>query len=968
MGKGVNNIDIATNEVNAKVISRAGNRICVEAGKLIWFKVSEWMSGTTEVDKKKGTIWIRQDYTREMIINKKEIGPSQIYGYAFEKKECGASAYYYIESTLFGNRDTKNNTGLYVKGFSPALLVSSKWSLQNGGEDQRARKFSFGENVFLRLETEGLNQQTLTIEVYRLNNEVTVGKVAGRVFDRNYDPTKDDEQTKVFQKQAKVIQGEVNTEFTIQPSWKKGTEDNLFYVKVKDGNSYVQDDKKQIIHGRYLKVKNNIVPIKQNMVTLTNNAPVKVGAADKEVKVNHLCTYKQINIEDNGETFEVFREGQTTFKKTSPVVQYTTAKVHFNYDKSDIRSEARDTLKYLLDFLLYNQHLDMTLSGHADDRGTLDYNQALSERRAQAVKDFFAKGGLDKNRIKTRGYGEVSPIASGKTEEAYKKNRRVEIEFSYIEYNQNALFYEMIAPDANKMKEITVNVLNRSDKGCFRKEKHNKNIIYVNETDSKDLVPKTGNSIKQIVFSQQSAFPKNYVLLLGKFLNPISKIYYQFAFHINSCAYYADKEKATLEVRVYPDVIWIGHFQYNGEETVMPYYFHKQSFVLEQGISDVLNELKETTFYKIYRLIPANFIVEHTLLKYIESQAKSYFYGIHTYHNRTVEKAGQELSLSGTQTNLIKQTQYTRFAAAAVIYGFVVIGILVELLMIYLTRGKNITTKLEKFAKMAKRTEAFLKKMDDAGVELIPPAIAVNAGMYYQKQKDGKLGIVYEVNLKAEPLIAVNFKREFDLLKLITKTIQDIKGAMYPKDKEAKKKLDSNKENNNSIAQYFKSIGVPEILGTIEIRGDLMFEHNVKYSVLTNSYSIIDKLGNGISTAKNEMLLKEQILFNAVIEGKYEGVFKFCKLQTSIEGKVRFTLKGSLGSKLKYGVDHSGGKGLFVTKILYSSGVEGTYYGSLEVKGIFGVFKKETNDGKPMPFTLIEPFEMPLYEIQLFKS
>jgi outer membrane protein OmpA-like peptidoglycan-associated protein len=965
MGKGVSKIDIATSEVNARVIRRSGNRICVEAGKLIWFKVSEWMPGTKDADKKKGTIWIRQDDARQMIITKKEIGPNQIYGYAFKKKECGASAYYYIEATLFGNRDTKNNTGLYVKGFTPALLVSSKWCLQNDGADQRDHKFSFGENVFLGLETEGLNQQTLTIEVYRLNSEVTIGKVAGRIFDTDYNPTKDDAQTKVFQKQAKVIDGEVNTEFTIQPSWKKGNEDNLFYIKVKDGNNYIQDSRKQIIHGRYLKVKNNVVPIKKNMVQLTNNAPVKVGAADKDVKVNHLCTFKQINIEDNGETFEVFKEGQTTFKKTSPVVQYTTAKVHFNFDKSDIRPEAQDTLKFLLDFLLYNQHLDMTLSGHADDRGTLDYNQALSERRAQAVKNFFAKGGLDKNRIKTRGYGEVSPVASGKTEEAYKKNRRVEIEFSYIEYNQNALFYEMIAPDANKMKEIKVNVLNRSDKGCFRKEKHNKNIIYVNETDSKDLVPKNGNSVKQIVFSQQSGFPKNYALLLGKFLNPLSKIYYQFAFHINSCAYYADKDKATLEVRVYPDVVWIGHFQYNGEETVISYYFHQKNFELEQGISDVLNELKATTFYKIYRLIPANFIVERTLLKHIESQAKSYFYGIHTYHNRTVEKAGQELSLSGTKTNLIKQTQYTRFAAAAVIYGFVVVGIIIDLLIIYLTRGKNISTRLEKFAKMARKAESILKRMDDAGVDLIPPVIAVNAGMYYQKQKNGKLALVYEANIKADPLIAINFKREFDLIKLITKTIDGIKGAIHPKGTE--KKLKENKENSSKIQQYFEKLGI-SVKGEISVRGDIMFEQNIKYNFLTNSYNFTDKLGNLVATAHNESIIKEQISFEAKIQGEFKLMFKFNPLQAKVEGKIDIELNGGVGVKLKYGVNLKEGKGLFIEKILYCSGIEGKYKGSLIGTSIFGTSKIKTNDGKPTPFTLVEPFEVKLYEIQLFKS
>lgn len=981
MGKGVSKIDIATSEVNARVIRRSGNRICVEAGKLIWFKVSEWMPGTTDADKKKGTIWIRQDYTRQMIITKKEIGPNQIYGYAFKKKECGASAYYYIEATLFGNRDTKNNTGLYVKGFTPALLVSSKWCLQNDGADQRDHKFSFGENVFLGLETEGLNQQILTIEVYRLNSEVTIGKVADRIFDTDYDPTKDDAQTKVFQKQAKVIDGEVNIEFTIQPSWKKGNEDNLFYIKVKDGNHYIQDSKKQIIHGRYLKVKNNVVPIKKNMVQLTNNAPVKVGSADKDVKVNHLCTFKQINIDDNGETFEVFKEGKTSFKKTSPVVQYTTAKVHFNYDKSDIRPEARDTLKYLLDFLLYNQHLDMSLSGHADDRGTLDYNQVLSEKRAQSVKDFFTKGGLDKNRIKTRGYGEVSPVASGKTEEAYKKNRRVEIEFSYIEYNQNALFYEMIAPDASKIKQITVNVLNRSDKGCFRKEKHNKNIIYVNETNSKDLVPKNGNSIKQIVFSQQSGFPKNYALLLAKFLNPFSTIYYQFAFHINSCAYYADKEKATLEIRVYPDVIWIGHFQYNYKESG-DYFFHNKNFDLEIGISDVIDEITNSTLFKISKILPSQWIQEYVVLPYIKKQAMDYSYGIHTIHNRTLEKAGESLSLMGTQTNLIKQTLYTKYVAAAVIYGFVIVGIIIDLLMIYLTRGKNLQGRMLKLARAVKGAKRVLKTLEDAGAEIIPPSIAINAGMYYQKQKNGKLALVYEANISAKPVVAVNFKREFDLLDLLKKGIENIQGATHPKDKDTKAKLAEAKKNNAKITEYFESLKKNvQIKGSFDAVGELIFEQNIQFNFLTNSHTFTDKIGNLVQTAKNEITIKDQIKFNATVNGQFKKEFDFFRLQTKVEGKVEINLKGGAGLKLQYGVDMAGknnknsnvkAKGLYIIPSIFCSGVEGTYLGSLKISNalteILDIADFSTNEGNPMPFVLIEPFEVSLFEIQLFKD
>ncbi|MGU3376044.1 OmpA family protein [Chryseobacterium sp. M5A1_1a] len=951
MAKGVKTIKF--NGPHYPGMTVVGKRVTLKANQYMRFEVDQWLPGTTEEDKKKPVVWMCQTTDRQSIIS--QAASPTGFRFVIANKYCG-SYHYYIEASLSGKRDAKNNSGLYVKGWCEPKIIDSRWCKQKGGEDARkSYDFSYGHIIYLYLATEGLNGDKVTVDVYK------VVEGGGGL--------KDDKLISTY-KDVDVIDGEVNYRIGNTYEWYtkigRPKEKEEFYVRVKTASGVEISDGKDKVHARFLRILNRVVS--KGVESSTNNTPTKVGLPDKNTKNIHNCTFKQISVDDNGENFVVFKEGTTKFKKITSETQLVTSRIHFAFDKSEIRPNEREILQAILDFLLYNQHLDMTLSGHADDRGTLDYNQGLSERRAQAVKDFFVKGGLIKNRIKTRGYGEVNPAVSGKTEEAYKKNRRVEIDFSYLEYNQAALIYETIGPDAKKMKEITVNVRDRENKGCFRKEKHDKTIIYINETGGKDLLPKKGDKVKQVVFSQQAEFPKNYVLMLAKYLNPFSTIDYKFAFYINSCAYYASKKNATLEVRVYPDIIWIGHFQYNGEDKVMPYYFHEKNFTLEQGISDVLNELKNTTFYKIYRLFPANFIMEQTLLKYIESQAKSYFYGIHTIHNRTVEKSGQELSLVGTQTNIIKQTDYTRFAAAAVIYGFVVVGILIELLMIYLTRGKNVTIKLQKFAKMARKADAVLKRMNEAGVELIPPAIAVNAGMYYQKQKDGRLGVVYEANIKADPLIAVNFKREFDLLKLITKTIEDIKGAVYPKDKEAKKKLDLNKENNNSIATYFKNAGVPEIKGTIEVRGDLIFEHNVKYSVLTNAYSIIDKLGNGIATAKNERLLKEQVAFNAIIEGKYEGVFKFCKLQTSIEGKVRFTLKGSLGSKLRYGVNNRDGKGLFVAKSLYCSGVEGTYYGSLEVKGILGVFKKETNDGKPIPFTLIEPFEMPLYQIELFKS
>ena len=101
--------------------------------------------------------------------------------------------------------------------------------------------------------------------------------------------------------------------------------------------------------------------------------------------------------------------------------------------------------------------------------------------------------------------------------------------------------------------------------------------------------------------------------------------------------------------------------------------------------------------------MPSGFIAKEIILPYIEKQAEDYTYGIHTIHNRTVEKVGQDLSLEGKQTNLITQTKYTKYFAAGVIYGFVVVGIIIDLLMIYLTRGKNLEGRILKLAKSLKK-------------------------------------------------------------------------------------------------------------------------------------------------------------------------------------------------------------------------------------------------------------------------
>lgn len=917
-----------------------GKRITIEPGKEINFGVAEWLPDTTSEDKKKPVTWMRQSYDRKTIVGQ----VISTTGYMFRiSKQLSGSYHYYIEASLSGKRDFKNNVGLYVKGWCEPRIVSSKWCTKKGGDDVRKTyTFSYGHVIYLYLDTEGLNGDKVSVDIYK------VVEGGGGTKDDKYIHTYTD---------VEVIDGQINLKIGNSYQWYgkigKPKAKEEFYVKVKSASGKYVTDGKDDIHARFLRIKNEVVSTA--IETSTNNTPVKVGEPDKNKKNSHLCKFEQINVQDNGETFSVFKEGSTLLKKVSSETQFANFKVHFNFDRSDIRSDTKETLQYLLDFLLYNQHLDMNLSGHADDRGTLDYNQGLSERRAQAVKDFFTNGGLDKNRIRTRGFGEVNPLVAGKTEKAYEKNRRVEIDFSYLEYNQDSMVYETVVGGLDKPRNITVNILNRSDKACFRKDKHKKTEVLVYDY-GKVKHTKSGNSVSHEVFSNNKEFPKNYAFLLGKFLNPlppirtantiiVSPIYYPFGVHINSCAYYADKSRATLEIRTYPDVVWIGHFQYTSTEKVMSYYFHQKNFELEQGISDVVDTITNSTLFKITKILPSQWIMEEVVLEYIKKEAMSYFYGIHTLHNRTLEKTGEALSLVGTKTNLIRQTEYTKYFAAAVIYGFVVVGILIDLLMIYLTRGKNLTGHIAKISKYVKGAEKVLKTLNDAGVEIIPPSIAINAGMYYKKQKDGRLALVYEANLSARPLIEVNFKREFDLLDLLKKGIENIQKAKHPNDKKTKEKIEKNKKNNKKIIEYFESISKNiKIRGTFDAIGKIQFDKSIQYNFLTNTHSFIDKLGNLAQTAQDEVTITEQVNFNAEIDGNFSKEFTFFAFRHKVEGNINIKLQGGSGIKLKYGVDTGNssnrnnnvqkGKGMYITSSLYCSGVEGTYSGSLKAKDL----------------------------------
>ncbi|MBN8512540.1 MAG: peptidoglycan-associated lipoprotein Pal [Rickettsiales bacterium] len=99
-------------------------------------------------------------------------------------------------------------------------------------------------------------------------------------------------------------------------------------------------------------------------------------------------------------------------------------RVFFKLDSSEISSESQATLSRQAAWLKDHKLFSLTAEGHCDERGTREYNIALGERRANAVKDFLVGHGISAERIETISYGKERPAVIGDNEEAWSQNRR----------------------------------------------------------------------------------------------------------------------------------------------------------------------------------------------------------------------------------------------------------------------------------------------------------------------------------------------------------------------------------------------------------------------------------------------------------------------------------------------------------------------------------------------------------------
>ncbi len=99
-------------------------------------------------------------------------------------------------------------------------------------------------------------------------------------------------------------------------------------------------------------------------------------------------------------------------------------RVFFDFDRSDLRPDAIDQLNRQADFLNANGGIAVAIEGHADERGTREYNLALGDRRASSAKQYLESMGVSGGRMETISYGKERPAVLGSNEDAWAQNRR----------------------------------------------------------------------------------------------------------------------------------------------------------------------------------------------------------------------------------------------------------------------------------------------------------------------------------------------------------------------------------------------------------------------------------------------------------------------------------------------------------------------------------------------------------------
>lgn len=916
MAKGIKKIKwTGIGEIMPK-LSVTNQKVTIKADQFVYFNVSEWFDSTPESDKSKNRFWTLLAHTKKDVLLEQTLTAEQNFGVKIEKKFCG-SYEYYLQANLSKERDFLY-TGLAISGYCEPKITTSKWCTTNDGADVRSsHTFSYGHKIYLTINTEGLNgNKNLELEIYR--------QVGGS-------SSNDDLLIAHFTK-VEVTNGEIDLSINDTGSWygklmMKGIKDiEQFYVKVKNPSTgkYILNDNNETCHAEFLKIKKILDP--QQPKPPQNLTPLKIGELEVSYKKYQLCKFSKITVSCKEEKEAIiFNEGKFIRKINPNDNTIALERIFYDYDKWNIRADAKPTLNEIAKYLIEPPYLPIVLGSHTDCRGTNQYNADLSLKRAQSVVDYLIQQGVDKAKITAIGYGESKLINHGEeiSEALHQENRRTSIRFNVFGNNGQTLIHNVIVPSDKMPRQIKIDIADFSRDCCFKKDEHKNEIIVVDSYKKKktfSLKPqKEGEKIKNTISHAIHSFTPDIPDLYSTFFSDVTNLY---GFKINSCAYYsnANLQNPTFAIKAYPDVNWTMHVRYDYADAP---FFKEIPVKLVEGIEfirkieiGIEKIIKDIAFLSDDLAKNAKMITE-----YITEMPKKFGVGMHALHDFSSPK---------TPTQRIDYTQKYKWVAEVYIAELCLGIIAVDLLILWFTKGKGSFARIRKYRKVIKAK----KKFDDMGFEFIEPKISYSQGLYFEKMNDGRIAQVNQMHVKANPLIGVKYEK-VHLLKDLT-------------------------QKNKQLTEIIEDYGIDAKLD-LKINGTIEADYIMKYNSLIKTISITDTLNShlsndkGIYTGGTAISVFAEISVKGKVDKNIQIIPYIPPTNIKIEASVKAKLGGYIRLTRQYGIV----KGqVFHQDIIEFSGVKGTYNQKLTGKlNNQPVFDSNPSD-ETVPFVLFNEHTM----------
>lgn len=158
-----------------------------------------------------------------------------------------------------------------------------------------------------------------------------------------------------------------------------------------------------------------------------DSTPVGVSAEEAARQAEEARLREEVRLHEQRLAEErLAREQMDRGRLTQVSEEIIANMIHFDFDKFDLRSEAKTILQRKAELLKENPEIKLLVEGHCDERGTAEYNLALGERRARAAYEFLVLLGVNPNRLQIVSYGKERPLDPGNNETAWAMNRRAQ--------------------------------------------------------------------------------------------------------------------------------------------------------------------------------------------------------------------------------------------------------------------------------------------------------------------------------------------------------------------------------------------------------------------------------------------------------------------------------------------------------------------------------------------------------------